>query len=158
MATQRAPQEEPREEAGRTHFLRSARQLGARGVEGDGGQRPLVGRNRADCFLLVERNNGYRCRERGTMDFPSLCFLFPSETPSLSCPSPVSPSSSPFTWKLYTCSGVSRLCIKGHAFASLVLPSGRGTPSCAWCGVMAQLRALPTCIFRGLPPATLPAL
>lgn len=34
-----------------THFFRSAGQLGASGVEGESGQRPIVGRNGAGRFL-----------------------------------------------------------------------------------------------------------
>lgn len=34
-----------------THFFRSTGQLGAGGVEGESGQRPVMGRNGAGCFL-----------------------------------------------------------------------------------------------------------
>lgn len=48
-----------------------------------------------------------------------------------------------FHMKLSVCSGVSRLCIKGHLFLPLVLLSGRWTTNCARCGVTAQSRARP---------------
>ena len=47
------------EDAECTHLFRSARQLGARGVEGDGSQRPLMGSNGADRFLSVKRQDGH---------------------------------------------------------------------------------------------------
>lgn len=52
-------QQEAHEDTECTHLFRSARQLGARGVEGDGSQGPLMGSNGADRFLSVKRQDGH---------------------------------------------------------------------------------------------------